>query len=155
MSMQECTTANGSGISPGGVTVLGDRERHFLYKRRGNRKLAIQLPAPPEPFGRYAEAVQAGNLLFLSGMLPTDGRTAKFTGRVGEQIDVATGQQAARLAAINAVAVARQHLGSLDRVRRIVRLGVMVARRGRARWAKGGGRSVGFPAGDESGLSNS
>ncbi len=91
------------------------------------RAAGIALPAPPEPFGTYAEAVQAGSLLFLSGMLPTEGRAARFTGRVGEQIDVATGQRAARLAAMNGVAVARRHLGSLDRVKRIVRLGVIVA----------------------------
>src|SRR6201984_2513036 len=46
------------------------------------KELGIQLPTPPEPFGIYAEAVQAGNLLFLTGMLPTDGRGAKFIGRV-------------------------------------------------------------------------
>jgi enamine deaminase RidA (YjgF/YER057c/UK114 family) len=91
------------------------------------KKLGIQLPAPPDPFGTYAEAVQTGNLLFLTGMLPTDGRTAKFIGRVGVDLDVEAGYKAARLAALNALAVARQHLGSLDRVKRIVRLGVAVA----------------------------
>lgn len=97
------------------------------------RELAIDLPEPPEPFGTYAEAVQAGGLLFLSGMLPTEGRVARFVGRLGEEIDVNTGQQAARLAALNALAVAHQHLGSLDRVRRIVRLGVLVATSGDVR----------------------
>ena len=47
------------------------------------KELGIQLLAPPEPFGTYAEAVQTGNLLFLTGMLPTEGRQAKFIGRVG------------------------------------------------------------------------
>ena len=75
--------------------------------------LGIKLPVPPEPFGVYAEAVQTGNLLFLTGMLPTEGRTAKFIGRVGAELDVAAGRQAAHLAAINGLAVARQHLGSL------------------------------------------
>src|ERR1700748_852662 len=82
------------------------------------RQLGIKLPAPPEPFGIYAEAVQTGNLLFLTGMLPTVGRDAKFTGRVGAELDAEAGQQAARLAAINALAVARQHLGSLDKITR-------------------------------------
>ena len=49
------------------------------------KELGIELPAPPEPFGTYAEAVQTGNLLFLTGMLPTEGRAAKFTGRVGAE----------------------------------------------------------------------
>src|SRR5271155_3404871 len=90
-------------------------------------ELGIKLPAPPEPFGAYAEAVQTGNLLFLTGMLPTEGRVAKFVGRVGAELDVEMGRKAAHLAALNALAVARQHLGSLDKVTRIVRLGVSVA----------------------------
>jgi hypothetical protein len=46
------------------------------------KELGIKLPAPPEPFGTYVEAVQTGNLLFLTGMLPTEGHQAKFIGRV-------------------------------------------------------------------------
>jgi enamine deaminase RidA (YjgF/YER057c/UK114 family) len=79
------------------------------------------------------EAVQTGNLLFLSGMLPTEGRTAKFTGRVGADLDVEAGRKAAHLAALNALAVARRHLRSLDKVTRIVRLGVSVATSGDVR----------------------
>jgi len=97
-------------------------------KERGTK-----LPAPPEPFGTYVEAVQTGNLLFLSGMLPTEGHEAKFIGRVGAELDVETGRRAAQLAALNALAVARQHLGSLDKVTRIVRLGVSVATSGDVR----------------------
>ena len=90
-------------------------------------QLGIKLPAAPEPFGIYAEAVQTGNLLFLTGMLPTAGREAKFIGRLGAELDAEACHEAARLAALNALAVARQHLGSLDKVTRIVRLGVAVA----------------------------
>jgi enamine deaminase RidA (YjgF/YER057c/UK114 family) len=97
------------------------------------KELGIKLPAPPEPFGIYVEAVQTGNLLFLTGMLPTEGRVARFMGRVGAELDVETGQRAARLAALNALAVKRQHLGSLDRVTRIVRLGVSVVTSGDVR----------------------
>ena len=96
-------------------------------------ELGILLPSPPEPFGTYAEAVQTGNLLFLTGMLPTEGREAKFVGRVGAEIDADEGRNAAYLAALNALAVARQHLGSLDKVTRIVRLGVSVATSGDVR----------------------
>jgi enamine deaminase RidA (YjgF/YER057c/UK114 family) len=95
------------------------------------KELGIKLPAPPEPFGTYVEAGQTGNLLFLSGMLPTEGHGAKLIGRVGAELDVEAGRQAAHLAALNVLAVARQHLGSLDRVTRIVvRLGVSVATSG-------------------------
>ncbi|MBZ5537889.1 MAG: RidA family protein [Acidobacteriia bacterium] len=97
------------------------------------KELGINLPAPPEPFGTYVEAVQTGNLLFLSGMLPTEGHEAKFTGRVGAELDVEAGRNAAHRAALNALAVARQHLGSLDRVTRIVQLGVSVATSGDVR----------------------
>jgi enamine deaminase RidA (YjgF/YER057c/UK114 family) len=95
--------------------------------------LGIQLPSPPVPFGTYVEAVQTGDLLFLSGMMPTEGRTAKFIGRVGAELDVEAGRKAAHLAARNVLAVARQHLGSLDRVTRVVRLGVSVATSGDVR----------------------
>jgi enamine deaminase RidA (YjgF/YER057c/UK114 family) len=97
------------------------------------KELGIKLPTPPEPLGIYAEAVQAGNLLFLTGMLPTEGGAAKFIGRVGAELDVAAGRRAAQIAALNALAVARQHLGSLDSVTRIVRLGVAVATSGDVR----------------------
>jgi enamine deaminase RidA (YjgF/YER057c/UK114 family) len=97
------------------------------------KELGLKLPTPPEPFGTYVEAVQTGHLLFLTGMLPTEGRVAKFVGRVGAELDVETGRKAAYLATLNVLAVAREHLGSLDRVSRIVRLGVSVATSGDVR----------------------
>jgi enamine deaminase RidA (YjgF/YER057c/UK114 family) len=108
--------------------AIGEGSRPVSAEQR-LKELGIKLPAPPEPFGAYAEAVQTGNLLFLTGMLPTEGREAKFIGRVGAELDVETGRKAANLAALNALAVAREHLGSLDKVTRIVRLGVSVALR--------------------------
>src|SRR5207247_7574154 len=57
------------------------------------KELGIKLPTPPQPFGIYVEAVQTGDLLFLTGMLPTEGRSAKFIGRVGAELDVETGPQ--------------------------------------------------------------
>ena len=112
--------------------VIQESSRPASAEQRLN-ELGIELPVPPEPFGIYAEAVQTGNLLFLTGMLPTEGRAAKFIGRVGDELDVQTGRKAARLAALNALAVARQHLGSLDKVTHIVRLGVVVATSGDVR----------------------
>src|SRR3954468_16531873 len=112
--------------------LSGDGSRVATAEQR-LRQLGINLPMPPEPFGIYAEAVQTGNLLFLTGMLPTVGREAKFIGRVGAELDVEAGRQAAYLAALNGLAVAREHLGSLDKVTRIVRLGVSVATSGDVR----------------------
>jgi enamine deaminase RidA (YjgF/YER057c/UK114 family) len=113
--------------------ILGGDGSRLATPEERLRQLGLELPAPPEPFGIYAEAVQTGNLLFLTGMLPTVGREANLIGRIGAELDVQTGRKAAYLAAINALAVARQHLGSLDKVTRIVRLGVAVATSGDVR----------------------
>ena len=113
--------------------ILSGDGFHLATAEQRLRALGIKLPEPPESFGIYAEAVRTGNLLFLTGMLPTVGREAKFIGRVGADLDVETGRKAAYLAAINALAVAQQHLGSLDKVTRIVRLGVLVATSGDVR----------------------
>ncbi len=87
----------------------------------------IELPPAVTPFGAYVPAVQTGNLLFLSGMLPTVGHEPKFVGRVGRELDTEQGRSAAYATALNALAVARRHLGSLDRVARVVRIGVYIA----------------------------
>src|ERR1700693_4122223 len=90
-------------------------------------ELGIQLPDAPTPFGAYVPAVQTGNLLFLSGMLATSGHTATVVGIVGKDLDVNAGREAAYTAALNVLALARKQLGSLNRVSRVVRLGVYVA----------------------------
>src|ERR1700733_8259717 len=129
------------------LNAIGERERGTSLKgqiatREGSRpgsaeqrlkELGISLPAPPQPFGAYVEAVQTGNLLFLTGMLPTEGREAKFVGRLGADLDVDAACKATRLAGINALAVAKEHLGSLDKVTRVVRLGVSLATAGDVR----------------------
>jgi enamine deaminase RidA (YjgF/YER057c/UK114 family) len=89
--------------------------------------LGIHLPDAPSPFGAYVPAVQTGNLLFLSGMLATSGHTTTVTGIVGKDLDVEAGREAAHTAALNVLALTRQQLGSLNRVSRVVRLGVSVA----------------------------
>src|SRR5207245_8735307 len=109
--------------------VTGESSRPAGAEQR-LKELGIKLPAPPEPFGTYVEAVQTGNLLFLTGMLPTEGREAKFIGHLGKELDIEAGRKAAYLATLNVLAVARQHLGSLDKVTRIVRLGVSIATSG-------------------------
>jgi enamine deaminase RidA (YjgF/YER057c/UK114 family) len=88
------------------------------------KDLGIHLPRPPTPLGTYVEAVQTGNLLFLSGTLPVEGGIPKFLGRIGGELSVEDGRRATRLAALNALAIVKEHLGSLDRVTRMVRLGV-------------------------------
>jgi enamine deaminase RidA (YjgF/YER057c/UK114 family) len=88
------------------------------------KDLGIKLPQPPTPLGAYVEAVQSGNFLFLSGTLPVEAGVPKFLGRIGAELSIEDGRRATRLAALNALALAKESLGSLDRVTRIVRLGV-------------------------------
>lgn len=94
------------------------------------KDLGIELPSAPTPFGSYVEAVQTGNLLFLSGMLPVVDHKPKYLGRLGKELAAETGYDAARTAALSALAAVKQHLGSLDRVARVVRLGVFIATSG-------------------------
>jgi enamine deaminase RidA (YjgF/YER057c/UK114 family) len=82
------------------------------------QELGIQLPAAPTPFGTYVETLRTGNLLFLSGMLPVVDHKPKYVGRLGKELDAEAGRDAAYAAALSALAAARKHLGSLDRVTR-------------------------------------
>jgi enamine deaminase RidA (YjgF/YER057c/UK114 family) len=90
----------------------------------------IDLPPAPAPFGAYVPAVQTGSLLFLTGMLPTVSHEPKFLGRAGQELNVEQSRRPAYAAALKVSAVARQHLGSLDRISRVVRLGVYIATAG-------------------------
>jgi len=94
------------------------------------QELGIQLHAAPSPFGTYVETVQTGNLLFFSGMLPVVDHKPMYIGRLGEEFDAEAGRKAAYTAALNVLAAAKAHLGSLDRVTRVVRLGVFIATSG-------------------------
>jgi len=90
------------------------------------RELGLVLPKPPTPLGTYVEVNQVGSLLFLSGTLPIVDRKLAFTGRLGENLSVEQGREAARLAALNALALAQEHLGDLDRIKRAVKLTVLM-----------------------------
>ena len=86
------------------------------------KSLGIELPVPPKPVASYVPAVLAGDLLYLSGMLPFRHGQVVITGKLGQEVTVERGAEAARLALLNALAVIRHELGSLDRVQRIVRV---------------------------------
>jgi len=90
-------------------------------------ELGIALPAPPTPLGAYVESSNVGNLLFLSGTLPVVNRTLAIAGRLGENLSVKQGQEAARIGALNALAIAQEHLGDLDRLKRLIKLTVLIA----------------------------
>src|SRR6202011_1870704 len=89
-------------------------------------ELGLMLPEAPTPLGAYVESSGAGSLLFLSGMLPVVNRKLSITGRLGENLSVEQGREAVRIAAMNALAVAQQHLGDLDRVKKLVKLSVVL-----------------------------
>ncbi len=89
--------------------------------------LGLTLPPPPQPVARYLPAVRSGALLFLSGILPwVDGKLA-FVGKVGTELSIEEGRQAARVALLNALAVIKAECGSLDAISQIIRMGVHVA----------------------------
>jgi enamine deaminase RidA (YjgF/YER057c/UK114 family) len=92
--------------------------------------LGIHLPTPPRPFGAYVETVQSGRLLFLSGMLPVVDHKPRFVGRLGQELDAQSGREALLIAALSALSAARAHLGTLDRVTRVIRLGIYLATAG-------------------------
>src|SRR5438132_1295133 len=73
------------------------------------RELGLVLPAPPTPLGAYVESSGAGNLLFLSGTLPVVNRKLAIAGRLGESLSVKEGQEAARIASLNALAAGKEH----------------------------------------------
>jgi len=83
--------------------------------------LALELPSPPSSAGLYVPGVRAGDLLFLSGCGPLRADGRYILGRVGRELDVASGKAAARIAGLAMLARLRQVLGSLDKVRRVVR----------------------------------
>ena len=89
--------------------------------------LGIALPEPAAPVAAYVPAVESGGLLYLSGQLPFDADGNVITGRLGEDQDLEHGQEAARACGIMILAQIRKALGSLDRVERIVRLGVFIS----------------------------
>jgi enamine deaminase RidA (YjgF/YER057c/UK114 family) len=90
------------------------------------RELGLVLPKPPPPLGAYVEASQVGSLLFLSGTLPLVNRKLAISGRLGANLSVDQGREAARLAALNALAAAQEHVGDLDRLKKLVELSVLL-----------------------------
>jgi enamine deaminase RidA (YjgF/YER057c/UK114 family) len=85
-------------------------------------ELGLALPAPPKPVATYIPAVLAGELLFLSGVIPFRDGKLVVEGKLGRDLTVEQGYEAARVSLLNALAIVRQELGTLDRVKRIVRM---------------------------------
>jgi enamine deaminase RidA (YjgF/YER057c/UK114 family) len=88
-------------------------------------ELGLSLPTPAAPVAAYVPTVEANGMLFVSGQLPFLNGSV-MTGTLGEDVNVEFGQQAARACAVMLLAQIRAALGSLDRVERVVKLGVFV-----------------------------
>lgn len=84
--------------------------------------LGLVLPAPPKPVATYIPVVRTGDLLFLSGMIPLRDGTLIMAGKLGQEISLEQGYEAAKICLLNALAVIRQELGTLDRVKQVVRM---------------------------------
>jgi len=85
-------------------------------------KLGITLPEAPNPVANYVPYAISGNLLFISGQISKGADGKIVTGALGNDVDVETGQKAARLCALNILAQAKAALGDLDRIVQVVRL---------------------------------
>jgi enamine deaminase RidA (YjgF/YER057c/UK114 family) len=90
-------------------------------------ELKLELPNPAAPIANYIPAVRTGNLLFLSGQICQWNGERRFAGKVGADISLEQGKEAARLCGLNLLAQAKRALdGDLDRIVRVVRLGGFV-----------------------------
>jgi len=91
------------------------------------KELGLTLPEVAKPRWTYAPCVRSGNLLFISGQIATEQGRPLHPGKLGREIDVERGREAARGCAISALAVVRRELGSLDGITRVVKTTVFVA----------------------------
>ena len=89
-------------------------------------ELGIELPAPNPAVGNYVGAVTVGEIVFVSGHGPYQDGEFLYRGKLGRELDVPTGQLAARLTIVNLLASLKAEIGELDRVRRVVKLLVLV-----------------------------
>jgi len=85
-------------------------------------QLGLVLPAPPRPVANYVPAVRVGDLLFLSGVLPSRDGQLVMTGKLGQELSIEQGKEASRVAVLNGLSIIRSEAGSLDRVKRIVKM---------------------------------
>lgn len=90
------------------------------------KEKGIVLNTPGKPVANYVNAVRVGNLLYLAGKGPTKPDGSNITGKIGKDLTIEQGYEAARLTAMNHLAVLKAELGSLNKVKRIVKVLGMV-----------------------------
>lgn len=90
-------------------------------------KMGIEMQQPVAPVANYIPVKRVGNILYVSGQASFRDGTLVYEGRLGEELDISQGYEAARIAALNILAILRAHLGSLDKVKSVVKLNGYVA----------------------------
>jgi enamine deaminase RidA (YjgF/YER057c/UK114 family) len=90
------------------------------------KELGIELPVVSPPVATYVNAVRVGNLVYLSGKGPLKADGTLITGKVGKQVSIEKGQEAARLTGLQLLAALQAEIGSLNKVKRIVKVLGMV-----------------------------
>lgn len=90
------------------------------------KELGIMLPPPPRPVGSYVAGLKTGNLVFVSGQIPLENGVMTLAGKVGKDVSLEDAQAAARRCALAGLSIAADVAGSVDNIRRIVRLAVFV-----------------------------
>jgi enamine deaminase RidA (YjgF/YER057c/UK114 family) len=113
-----CTTENSSSTKSE-TNLAWDAEKKL-------EELGISLPQASSPVANYVNAVKVGNLLFLSGKGPGLPDGSFITGKVGEELSIEQGKEAARLVGIAQLAVLKSELGDLNKVKRVVKVLGMV-----------------------------
>ena len=84
--------------------------------------LGLSLPEPPQPAGAYVRAKRAGDLIFVAGQIPMAGGEIQYSGKVGDDLTVEEGYEAARLCALNALSILKAEAGSLEKIAQLVRV---------------------------------
>ena len=86
------------------------------------KELGLTLPDPPAPAGAYVRAKRTGNLIFVAGQIPMVAGELKYVGRVGEDLTLEDGYEAARICALNALSILKAEAGSLENIKQLVRV---------------------------------
>jgi enamine deaminase RidA (YjgF/YER057c/UK114 family) len=91
------------------------------------KKLGITLPEAPAPVGSYVPGIRTGHLIMTSGQLPFADGALMYPGHVGAEVSLENARECAKTAALNALAIAAQMAGGLDKIKRVVRVAMFVA----------------------------
>ena len=113
-------------LATGLATAQGTSEESDFDPEARLDELGIELPAAPQPVANYVNGVRTGNLIFLAGKGPRRADGSEIVGKLGADVSIEEGYEGARLTAINQLAVLKEMLGDLRKVKRVVKVLGMV-----------------------------